>query len=99
MMTNKEILDVVQAAEDGETIQTCSTGGSEWIDSGRPNWNFTYADYRVKPELPHIYAVLFDTGRLAEVVWETREEAELSHSATNGRAVKLIIAPEDQDDS
>ncbi len=54
MMTNRQIIEVVQAAEEGKTIQVRSgTFPSEWENcSNRCDcpWNFGLFDYRVAPE-------------------------------------------------
>lgn len=47
-MTTKEKIAVMQAYEDGKTIQFYSYG--EWEDIDVPAWNWASVDYRVKPE-------------------------------------------------
>ncbi len=53
-MKNVEIVKVVQAHMDGKTIQCRLIDADpdfKWrICEGKPQWNFNYMDYRVKPE-------------------------------------------------
>lgn len=46
--TTKEKIAVMQAYEDGKTIQQDYHG--EWVDIDVPEWNWATSDYRVMPE-------------------------------------------------
>lgn len=48
-MTNQEIIAVIQAYEDGKTVQYEAYTG-EWYSVKTPEWNFQKWRYRVKPE-------------------------------------------------
>jgi len=52
MMTDREIIEVVQAHIDGKDIQFKTTGNTEWRspDNNGLFWQFYDCDYRVKPE-------------------------------------------------
>lgn len=51
-MTTKEMIEVMQAYEDGKTIECKQKGqcDSMWIVVRSPDWNWYYYDYRVKAE-------------------------------------------------
>ena len=48
METTKEMIEVMQAFEDGKTIQ--QTFEYKWVDTICPNWDWLHSDYRIKPE-------------------------------------------------
>lgn len=48
-MTTKEMIEVMQAYEDGKTIEVF-TSTHTWHDIIEPNWNWEYCKYRVKAE-------------------------------------------------
>lgn len=51
MKTLKEMIAVMQAAEDGKQIQARSVHyDTIWVDVEDPPWDWTYTEYRVKPE-------------------------------------------------
>ena len=54
MKTTKEMIAVMQAYEDGETIQRQVSGGGIWttVSSDSTVWDWRYFDYRVKPAEP-----------------------------------------------
>lgn len=70
-MTDKEIINVVLAHDDGEQIQYRCHGDDTWKDCtcNQPTWNFTCNDYRVKPSVKCEY--LLDNGNcdLEELEW------------------------------
>ena len=49
MKTTKEKIEVMQAYERGEQIQT-KCYSIDWIDIVSPNWDWINYDYRVKPK-------------------------------------------------
>lgn len=51
-MTDKEIIEVIQAHIEGKQIQYYDNVRYEWLDceDNNPCWNFYSTDYRVKPE-------------------------------------------------
>ena len=52
MKTTEEMIAVMQAYADGETIQCQVLDGCIWTNvcSDSPVWDWVYFDYRVKPE-------------------------------------------------
>jgi hypothetical protein len=53
MKTRKEMIAVMQAAEDGKEIETCVNGQCNWkVEHNPPAWNWCACDYRVKPVEP-----------------------------------------------
>lgn len=69
MMTNKEIIAVVTAAENGAKIEVLHLEG-EWRLIVEPTWNFGSYDYRVKPPAKRVVKSLAwrhqDSG---EITW------------------------------
>lgn len=53
-MTNEEMIEVIKAASEGESIQAMYHGSSEWfdIDPIINRFNFVALDYRVKSKAP-----------------------------------------------
>ena len=50
-MTISEMIEVMEAFENGEKIQYCEKGVSDdWCDTENPVWDFSSYDYRIKPE-------------------------------------------------
>lgn len=51
-MTDKEIIEVVQAHSEGKQIQFLDNHLKDWLDCSinEPCWDFSSYDYRVKPE-------------------------------------------------
>lgn len=49
MKTTKEMIEVMQAYENGEQIQILDINGI-WEDKEYPYWNWAKCDYRVKPK-------------------------------------------------
>jgi hypothetical protein len=56
-MTTQEKIDVLTAYRDGKQIQTRERGihDSEWSETASPTWDFSRAEYRVKPEPRRIW--------------------------------------------
>ena len=51
MSTTKEKIAVMQAAEEGKTIQIRFGNKKEWVDLyTTPGWDWVRCEYRVKPE-------------------------------------------------
>lgn len=51
MKTIKEMVDIMQAYQEGEQIQIYNKMHKQWIDlEDEPNWNWSLQDYRVKPK-------------------------------------------------
>jgi len=69
MMTNAEILAVVQAAEEGKEIEFCRAG--EWLTvGGEPVWNFAIYEYRIKPPTEKIVKSLaWRNIREGQIYW------------------------------
>lgn len=49
-MTTKEMIEVMQAYEDGKQIQVAPKNDEDWGDISRPYWNWIANDYRIKPK-------------------------------------------------
>lgn len=82
-MTNKEIIEVVSAAEAGKTIQRqpLSFDGLEWQDCSPMGsaWDFSNFDYRVKPG-PREFWLNKSTGHfLTHCDAENRNAAHIIH--------------------
>ena len=68
MMTDREIVEVVQAHIDGKEIQAGHRPTNSWHEllEANPLWQFNDCDYRVKPEPRSIWvnAYKFDSKEL-----------------------------------
>ena len=66
-MTPDEMIAVIQAHKEGKQIQSRQISGGEWANT-IPLWNFSIAEYRIKPAEPKKVKMLcwFDGGVL---VW------------------------------
>lgn len=49
-MTTKEMIEVMQAYEDGKTIETRGKTCHNWSVIASPCWNWSYNEYRIKQE-------------------------------------------------
>lgn len=49
-MTTQEKIEVMQAYEDGKTIQSYDLEQDKWVNCHNPTWNWDTLDYRIKPE-------------------------------------------------
>lgn len=47
MYTNEEMIKIIKAFENGETIEV-STNNSKWIETTKPTWNWEDNNYRIK---------------------------------------------------
>ena len=55
MKTIKEMIDVMQAYDRGEQIETRISGEQKkWFDNKNPAWNWEKCDYRVKPKKKYV---------------------------------------------
>ena len=55
MKTIQEMVDIMQAYQEGKQIQIYDKMHKQWIDQeNEPNWNWGLHDYRIKPELKFI---------------------------------------------
>ena len=60
MKTTKEMIEVMQAYESGEQIESiCKIKNALWYECNNPIWNWDEFDYRVKPKKSY---VPFDTA-------------------------------------
>lgn len=46
----KKVVSLMQAWLDGKTIQSFDRIDQAWYDDPEPGWNFSYCEYRIKPE-------------------------------------------------
>jgi hypothetical protein len=46
----EDMINVMQAYVNGEQIQANDGGGTDWYDDTSPEWNWAFANYRIKPE-------------------------------------------------
>ena len=50
MKSTKEMIEVMQAYEDGKKIEYYSRISNRWETAISPIWSWEYLDYRIKPE-------------------------------------------------
>ena len=72
-MTTKEKIEVMQAFDDGKTIEMSLGGKSDWEEARNPQWNWLTCLYRVKTapasQLDRIKAE-YGWHEVVELVWE-----------------------------
>ena len=54
-MKIQEMIEILEAYQEGKTIQVYSRISKNWIDEKNPMWNFTVFNYRIKPEKTNYY--------------------------------------------
>jgi hypothetical protein len=50
-MNTKEMIEVMQAFEDGKKIEVRERGKNEWMPADQPSWNWRHMEYRIAPDL------------------------------------------------
>lgn len=50
--THEEMIAVIQAHKEGETVEFRQRARSQWLDCREPIWDFSDFDYRIKPTPP-----------------------------------------------
>lgn len=63
-MTTKEMIEVMQAYDEGKKIQSKPSGCGDWDDCYKPTWNWFEYIYRIKPESK--YRPYKDTDEMVE---------------------------------
>lgn len=87
MTTLAEKIAVMQAAENGATIQARSTlrpasrPESPWEDTDRPVWDWCSNEYRVKPKPLERWINVYPDGLLSMAYESANKARELSHGA------------------
>jgi len=65
MKPTKEMIEVMQAALDGKTVQVRKNAvgnWGDWFNSSQPVWDWDTQDYRVKPQEPRRIVTYFHDG-------------------------------------
>jgi hypothetical protein len=97
MMTNQEIIDVVTAFENGVAIESrrlARCGGTTWVSSPHPNWNFYHCEFRVVRKPIERWANVYTDG--SSIFYPTEEAARRVAIEPMARiAVHLVEAAHD----
>lgn len=64
MKTTAEMIEVMQAFEDGKTIECLPEHSKQWVDVRSVCWNWSRFDYRIKPEPVTCWVVFNGLGRI-----------------------------------
>lgn len=72
--TTKEKITVMQAFEDGRTIQSRPVRSFVWCDDFNPAWSWATFDYRIKPE-PEVVYILYNLNGDRIATRSTEESA------------------------
>ncbi len=97
-MTYDEMIAVLQAAKNGEAIESrAAVGVGDWIKliTIRPSWNFAANEYRVAPKPRTFWAVELKGGGLC--LPQASEAGAIAHFASitdrfAARVIKLVEA-------
>lgn len=54
MKTTEEMIEVMQAHNEGKDVQVCYKKSVSWITTKTPFWAWADLDYRIKPLLTHV---------------------------------------------
>ena len=106
-MTTKEMIAVMQAFEEGKTIEYNAKWGSDagkWDEIDDPVWDWHACNYRVKPEPKEFYVVGYSVGGTEETFSEPRtlEQAEFearSYNKLNNIKTRVLKMREVLDES
>ena len=84
MKTTKEMIEVMQAYDRGEKIETGY--GGVWVDIDMPEWSWGLRDYRVKPKKKYIP---FDTPE--EFLTAYRKHGEFIENKESGEKMNAYV--------
>ena len=89
-MTHEEMIALIEAHRDGQTIQYRLSPTVQWRDRTLTGLGFNFADieYRIKPTEPVTAYCVIDEGEL--FLFHHEEEAKADVSRNGGRIIKLI---------
>jgi hypothetical protein len=86
MKTIKEMVEVMQAFEQGRAIECQPLTWDTWADCKEPGWNWQLYDYRVKPtRITEGWLVQWEERGHHHLFHANRHEAELSEIRARSR--------------
>ncbi len=96
----EEMIEVLKAAAEGKTIQARYDGNATWgdIEGHEPVWDFSFYEYRVKPEQVTVYVNVYETdyGSHWSYCYPTGEAARFAANDPKVVAIAVpIIVPEE----
>ena len=86
MKSTKEMIEVMQAYEEGEQIQIKPSYTTEWSEANFPWWNWSDFDYRVKPKKSY---VPFETAE--EFLTAYRKHGEFIENKESGEKMNAYV--------
>lgn len=95
MMTVDQMIEVLNAYKAGKKIQFRQYGSLLWEDciNNEPRWNWTYYDYRVKPEPKVIWVNEYDGYMYG---YDSKDEAmKYTNTEHIRNAVRYVESPEE----
>ncbi len=96
-MTPREMIEVLEAAERGEEIQSRKHLGGVWTtvpDVRNIAWDFFHQDFRVKPKLLEGWANVYKKT-VGHKLFKTRREAQYNAGLDVSRPVLMREVPEE----
>lgn len=107
-LTSREIVAVVQAYNEGKSIESCPLGNAKgcWYPCLNPSWDFYHYTYRVVPEPEpkvkpvEFYMNLYDNFAFASAVsyYQTADEAFAHRAGPYNGYIRTILVREVPDD-
>ena len=94
MKTTKEMIEVMQAFEDGEQIEVLQTDECNWRCSDGPSWDWWECDYRIKHKPREVWIDVCEDGRCG-FAYKTKEDTEYQ-KAYAGKPIKFREVMEDE---
>lgn len=96
-MKSEEMITVIQACQAGKQIQSRPKGTDrKWEDlEAHPSWDFSLAEYRVKPE-PRREELIETLRELLEVEFRhsTREATDSARRYAHAKALEILTKAE-----
>lgn len=82
-MTIKEMVEVMLAAAEGETVQCTEFGKDSWDTVTGPVWDWHHFEYRIKPKRHETWGTFFQSGKTWSQ-FDTEDEARISIQSVKG---------------
>jgi hypothetical protein len=95
MKTTAEKIAIMQAFERGEDVEFCDHAETLWYETREPVWDWSHADYRIKPKLIEGWVNVYPEGYGS--LYASREDAD-RHSMFNQRRIRCVKVREVPDD-
>lgn len=87
-MKLKEMIAVMQAADEGKRIEARAKGDTVWRNSRKPGWNWYEGDYRIAPEPKVVYVNEYNGYNSR--AYNTAESARANHNPQPNQGIQRV---------